>query len=74
MEDKDYFRNLVWAAMAREGIARYKRVLDRIPDFHGADAAAQREFALPVWQQANTIKSNPDRPLRSGRPHSVLNL
>ena len=32
----------------------------RIPDFTGAEAAAERLRSLPEWQQAVTLKANPD--------------
>lgn len=33
----------------------------RIPDFHGAAAAAQRLAASPAWERARVIKAVPDR-------------
>ncbi len=71
MNDKDFFRNLVWTAMQTGGAARSKRVRDRIPDFHGAEDAARLVFNLPVWQKARVIKSNPDRPQRPLRQRAL---
>jgi 5-formyltetrahydrofolate cyclo-ligase len=33
-----------------------------IPNFVGAQKAAQRLAALPIWQRAKAIKCNPDSP------------
>lgn len=67
MRDKFAIRESVWTALEQAGAVRAKSVHDKIPDFYGAAAAAQRVFALAVWQQARVVKSNPDkaqRPLR----------
>jgi 5-formyltetrahydrofolate cyclo-ligase len=71
VNDKDFFRNLVWTALQTEGAARSNRVRDRIPDFHGAQDAARLVFELPTWQQARAIKSNPDRPQRPLRQRAL---
>ncbi len=67
MRDKIAIRESVWTALEQAGVVRGKSVHDKIPDFHGSDAAAQRVFGLEVWQRARVLKSNPDkaqRPLR----------
>lgn len=67
MRDKLAIRETVWTALEQAQVVRAKSVHDKIPDFYGAEAAAQRVFALDAWQQARVVKSNPDkaqRPLR----------
>lgn len=67
MRDKIDIRESVWTALEQAGVVRGKSVHDKIPDFHGSEAAAQRVFELEVWQRARVLKSNPDkaqRPLR----------
>ncbi len=67
MRDKFAIREAVWTALEQARVVRGKSVHDKIPDFYGAEDAAQRVFGLDVWQQARVIKSNPDkaqRPLR----------
>ena len=67
MRDKFAVREAVWTALEQAQVVRARSVHDKIPDFYGAAAAAQRVFALAVWQQAGALKSNPDkaqRPLR----------
>lgn len=67
MRDKGAIREGVWTALERAQVVRAESVHDKIPDFYGADAAAQRVFTLDIWQRAQVVKSNPDkaqRPLR----------
>ena len=60
--EKDRVRERVWAALEREGVARFPGARGRIPNFKGAEAAARRLAALPQWQASKTIKANPDAP------------
>lgn len=63
--DKDAIRRRVWALMEQRGVARFPLPLhDRIPNFAGAEAAAERAAALPEWKAARRIKCNPDAPQR----------
>src|SRR6478609_4690707 len=41
-------------------VARFPGAAGRIPNFTGAEAAAERLRSLPAWQAAGTVKSNPD--------------
>ena len=56
---KDRLRAAVWEQLKAHGTALGEPV-GHIPRFVGADQAAARLAALPVWQQARVIKSNPD--------------
>ena len=40
------------------------KVHHRIPNFQGADEAAERLATLPEFQSANLVKVNPDTPQR----------
>src|SRR6266566_826194 len=40
--------------------ARFPGAEGRIPNFTGAEAAAERLRARPEWQAASTVKANPD--------------
>jgi 5-formyltetrahydrofolate cyclo-ligase len=53
--------------MERAGVVRSNSVHDKIPDFYGAEAAAERVRGLDVWQQARVLKSNPDKAQRQLR-------
>jgi 5-formyltetrahydrofolate cyclo-ligase len=55
-------RQDVWAAMRAAGVARFPGAEGRIPNFTGAEAAAQRLRGLPQWQASSIIKANPDSP------------
>ena len=57
---KTELRQEVWAAMRAAKVARFPGAAGRIPNFTGAEAAAERLRALPEWQAARTVKSNPD--------------
>jgi 5-formyltetrahydrofolate cyclo-ligase len=58
---KDLLRAEVWEALEAGGAA-IGSVVSRIPHFTGANQAAERLAALPIWRSARVVKSNPDRP------------
>src|SRR4051794_16942729 len=62
---KQEARERVWAALREAGAARFPGVKGRIPNFVGAEAAAERLAATPGWRSARVIKSNP---APAGRP------
>ncbi len=53
-------RQEVWSALRAAKVARFPGAAGRIPNFTGAEAAAERLRGLPAWREARTIKSNPD--------------
>ena len=57
---KAALRQDVWTAMRAAKVARFPGAVGRIPNFTGAEAAAERLRALSAWQAAGTVKSNPD--------------
>jgi 5-formyltetrahydrofolate cyclo-ligase len=59
---KARLREEVWAAMTAKGIGRFPAPANRIPNFVGAEAAAASLAETAEWQQARTVKSNPDAP------------
>lgn len=61
--DKQAVREAVWDAFDEGDQARFPfPPHDRIPNFAGADAAAERLTETPAWEAAATLKSNPDAP------------
>ena len=46
--------------MAAARVARFPGARGRIPNFVGAEAAAERLRATAAWQRARTVKANPD--------------
>jgi len=67
MRTKDEVRQDVWRAMDREGVSRFPGAEGRIPNFAGAKAAAERLARHSAWQNAGTIKANPDSPQTHAR-------
>jgi 5-formyltetrahydrofolate cyclo-ligase len=57
---KAALRQDVWSAMRAARVARFPGAEGRIPNFTGAEAAAERLRAMPQWQAAATLKANPD--------------
>ena len=57
---KAALRQQVWAQMSAARAARFPGAAGRIPNFTGAEAAAERLRATPAWQAARTVKANPD--------------
>jgi 5-formyltetrahydrofolate cyclo-ligase len=52
----------VWRLLEKEGVARFPGAKGRIPNFVGAEAAAERLASLPDWKRAKVVKANPDSP------------
>ncbi len=59
--DKDDLRDEVWSLLKQQGVA-IRDPFGHIPNFVGAQNAAERLAALPIWQRAKAIKCNPDSP------------
>jgi 5-formyltetrahydrofolate cyclo-ligase len=57
---KQAIRERVWLQLEQAGVVE-PGVTGYIPNFRGAERAAERLAALPVWQQAKNIKAVPDR-------------
>jgi 5-formyltetrahydrofolate cyclo-ligase len=57
---KAALRQDVWSQMRAAKVARFPGAAGRIPNFTGAEAAAERLRGTPAWQAASTVKANPD--------------
>jgi 5-formyltetrahydrofolate cyclo-ligase len=65
---KQALREQVWRLMSGARVTRFPLpVAGRIPNFAGAEAAAERAAALPEWKAARRLKCNPDAPQRPVR-------
>jgi 5-formyltetrahydrofolate cyclo-ligase len=63
VDPKQQVRERVWRMLESEGAARFPGSRGRIPNFRGAEAAAERLAQLPQWEAAAVVvKSNPDAP------------
>lgn len=59
--EKDRLRTEVWSRL-KQARASVRDPVGHIPNFVGAEQAADRLTMLPIWQQAQVIKCNPDSP------------
>lgn len=55
-------RERVWTLLEREQAARFPGAHGRIPNFRGAEAAAERLAGTHEWRAARVVKANPDAP------------
>jgi arylsulfatase A-like enzyme len=66
-------RQWVWDALQRQGLARLPIPPHaRIPNFAGADAAAERLFREPPWRDAASLKVDSDSPQRDMPPVDAI--
>jgi 5-formyltetrahydrofolate cyclo-ligase len=59
---KAALRKEVWSALRTAKVARFPGAEGRIPNFTGAEGAADRLQQTPEWEKAATLKANPDSP------------
>ncbi|MEN3306672.1 MAG: 5-formyltetrahydrofolate cyclo-ligase [Micromonosporaceae bacterium] len=59
-QTKQQARERIWSLLEREGAAP-PGVAGHIPNFVGADQAAERLAVLEAWRAAEVIKTNPDK-------------
>lgn len=64
---KRRIRERIWKAMEREGVALFPGAFGRIPNFVGAQRAAENLNELEEWRAAERIKANPDSPQSHAR-------
>src|ERR1700681_2056473 len=57
---KAALRQEVWSEMSAARVTRFPGAAGRIPNFTGAEAAAERLRGTPAWQAASTLEANPD--------------
>jgi 5-formyltetrahydrofolate cyclo-ligase len=61
-EEKAALRGRVWTLLETEGVSRFPGAAGRIPNFVGAEGAAERLRTTDEWERAEAIKANPDSP------------
>jgi len=65
---KQRIRERVWRLMEQKGVSRFPRpIWGRIPNFEGAEDAAEKLRSLPIFIDARVVKVNPDAPQRPVR-------
>lgn len=62
LDAKAALRDEVWRALTDAKVTRFPGAFNRVPNFVGAEAAAERLRELDVWRDARTVKANPDSP------------
>ncbi|MGH3672847.1 MAG: 5-formyltetrahydrofolate cyclo-ligase [Pseudonocardiaceae bacterium] len=67
---KEEIRQRIWTQLEESG-ASSREARGRIPDFVDSDRAANLLATLTEWQQATTIKANPDYAQQPVREHAL---
>jgi 5-formyltetrahydrofolate cyclo-ligase len=70
--DKQTVRERAWAAIRAAEAARFPGVEGRIPNFVGAEAAAERLADTQAWKTADSLKCNPDSPQLPVRRQALI--
>ncbi len=72
MKKKSDVRKDIWNKMEEEGVARFPTPVEgRIPNFVGAEKAAEKLNEIPAFRNAERIKVNPDSPQNAVRAEVV---
>lgn len=70
--EKQKLRERVWDELGESGAARFPfPPHGRIPNFAGAEQAAERLADTGAWKDADVVKSNPDSPQRPVRGRAL---
>jgi 5-formyltetrahydrofolate cyclo-ligase len=73
MSDKQRLREQIWSAIdAASEVRRAPGAVGRIPNFVGAEQAAERFAGLPEWRRAQVLKMNPDSPQLALRTRAIV--
>lgn len=63
MKGKDKIRHRIWDTLTKEKLGRFPfPLVNRIPNFKGAEQAAHHVTTLSEYKKAKVIKVNPDAP------------
>jgi 5-formyltetrahydrofolate cyclo-ligase len=68
---KAELRDETWTALEEAGADRFPGAQGRIPNFVGAEAAADRLRTTNAWADASSVKANPDSPQWPVRQRAV---
>jgi 5-formyltetrahydrofolate cyclo-ligase len=69
---KQEARHRIWALLEQEGAVKPPgTAVGKIPNFLGAEAAAEQLATQPVWQRARVLKANPDKAQRAARAKAL---
>ncbi|MEM3941497.1 MAG: 5-formyltetrahydrofolate cyclo-ligase, partial [Candidatus Bathyarchaeia archaeon] len=69
---KQQLREYIWALMESSGVAKFPLPCKgRIPNFIGAEAAADKLRQLPEWKEAKVVFVCPDSPQQKVRENAL---
>jgi 5-formyltetrahydrofolate cyclo-ligase len=68
---KRELREAIWERLREKGVDRFPGAQGRIPNFKGAEAAADRLSELDGWRWARHLKCNPDSPQLPARKNAL---
>jgi len=72
LKNKKEIRQIIWDLLEEKNVTTFPRpVHGRIPNFIGANVAAEKLDELIVWRKARVIKSNPDSPQKWVREYAL---
>lgn len=73
-KSKERIRKEIWSVMEEKGVTRFPRPVEgRIPNFEGAEKAAEGLAKLKIFREASFIKANPDSPQHPVRRKAIEN-
>lgn len=71
-KEKQRLREKIWREMEKSGVATFPLPCKgRIPNFVGAEAAAEKLRQLEEWKKAKVVFVNPDSPQRKVRENAL---
>ncbi len=71
--DKHVIRKRIWRILLEKGVAKPPFPIEgRIPNFKGAEKAAEKLFKTRIWRKARILKVNPDSPQRPVRLRALI--
>jgi 5-formyltetrahydrofolate cyclo-ligase len=72
-EEKERIRTYIWKLLEDRGVSRFpKPIFGRIPNFVGAEEAAEKLSEQEEWKEASVIFVSPDSPQRHVRYLGLL--
>ncbi|MGQ9530307.1 MAG: 5-formyltetrahydrofolate cyclo-ligase [Candidatus Bathycorpusculaceae bacterium] len=72
IQKKQWLREKIWSEMESSGIAAFPLPCKgRIPNFFGAEVAAEKLRQLEEWKKAKVIFANPDSPQQKVRENAL---
>jgi len=73
-EEKRKIREHIWKLMEERGVARFpKPIRGRIPNFIGAEKAAEKLSKMKIFKNAEILNINPDSPQKPIREKALIN-